>query len=187
MRNCFVWKLKYRELGIFSFLRDVSDDDNNRNEDKKRKKEQLKLTPPTPAQVTMRLRAFYDDACFTVAAQDAFLSGFAAEVAHALNIKVELVIDLNAFHTEKHNEMEVCHQVSITDLRESSLPAAPLVVSPSVSPRTMKLFCEVGRRVGGVEPRPPPMKAFSHAGFLVPAISIAPTSMLSTYVYIAAT
>ncbi|CAB1108211.1 unnamed protein product [Ectocarpus sp. CCAP 1310/34] len=57
--------------------------------------------------VTMRLRAFYDDACFTVAAQDAFLSGFAAEVAHALNIKVELVIDLNAFHTDKHNEMEV--------------------------------------------------------------------------------
>lgn len=56
----------------------------------------------------MRLRAFYDDACFTVAAQDAFLSGFAAEVAHALNIKVELVIDLNAFHTDKHNEMEVC-------------------------------------------------------------------------------
>lgn len=55
----------------------------------------------------MRLRAFYDDACFTVAAQDAFLSGFAAEVAHALNIKVELVIDLNAFHTDKHNEMEV--------------------------------------------------------------------------------
>lgn len=58
-------------------------------------------------QVKMRLRAFYDDACFTVAAQDAFLSGFAAEVAHALNIKVELVIDLNAFHTNKHNEMEV--------------------------------------------------------------------------------
>lgn len=55
----------------------------------------------------MRLRAVYDDACFTVAAQDAFLSGFAAEVAHALNIKVELVIDLNAFHTDKHNEMEV--------------------------------------------------------------------------------
>lgn len=55
----------------------------------------------------MRLRAFYDDACFTVAAQDAFLSGFAAEVAHALNIKVDLVIDLNAFHTDKHNEMEV--------------------------------------------------------------------------------
>ena len=55
----------------------------------------------------MRLRAFYDDACFTVAAQDAFLSGFAAEVAHALNIKVELVIDLNAFLTDKHNEMEV--------------------------------------------------------------------------------
>lgn len=58
----------------------------------------------------MRLRAFYDDACFTVAAQDAFLSGFAAEVAHALNIKVELVIDLNAFHTDKHNEMEVRHE-----------------------------------------------------------------------------
>ena len=55
----------------------------------------------------MRLRAFYDDACFTVAAQDAFLAGFAAEVAHALNIKMELIIDLNAFHTDKHNEMEV--------------------------------------------------------------------------------
>lgn len=61
-------------------------------------------------QVTMRLRAFYNDACFTVAAQDAFLSGFAAEVAHALNIKVELVIDLNAFRTDKHNEIEVCHE-----------------------------------------------------------------------------
>ena len=58
-------------------------------------------------QVKMRLRAFYDDACFTVAAQDAFLAGFAAEVAHALNIKMELIIDLNAFHTDKHNEMEV--------------------------------------------------------------------------------
>lgn len=55
----------------------------------------------------MRLRAFYDDACFTVDAQDAFLSGFAAEVAHALNIDVGLVLDLNAFRTEKHNEMEV--------------------------------------------------------------------------------
>lgn len=58
-------------------------------------------------QVSMRLRAFYDDACFTVDAQDAFLSGFAAEVAHALNIDVGLVLDLNAFRTEKHNEMEV--------------------------------------------------------------------------------
>lgn len=55
----------------------------------------------------MRLRAFYDDACFTAAAQDAFLKGFAAEVANALNIKVELVVDLNAIRTEKHNEMEV--------------------------------------------------------------------------------
>lgn len=55
----------------------------------------------------MRLRAFYDDACFTVAAQDAFLSGFAAEVAHALNINWELVIDLNVLRTNKHNEMEV--------------------------------------------------------------------------------
>lgn len=58
-------------------------------------------------QVTMRLRAFFDDACFTVAAQDAFLSGFAAEVAHALNIDVGLVLDLNAFRAEKHNEMKV--------------------------------------------------------------------------------
>lgn len=55
----------------------------------------------------MRLRTFYDDACFTVAAQDAFLSGFAAEVAHALNIDVDLVLDLNAFRTGKHSEMEV--------------------------------------------------------------------------------
>ena len=56
----------------------------------------------------MRLRAFYDDACFTVAAQEAFLSGFAAEVAHALNIKWGLLIDLNVLRTDKHNEIEVC-------------------------------------------------------------------------------
>lgn len=78
----------------------------------------------------MRLRAFYDDACFTVAAQDAFLSGFAAEVAHALNIKVELVIDLNALHTEKQNEMEVGTYVNRSNLREISVLTVPLVATP---------------------------------------------------------
>lgn len=67
----------------------------------------------------MRLRAFYDDACFTVAAQEAFLSGFAAEVAHALNINRELVIDLNVLRTNKHNEMEVCEVASTGQGRTS--------------------------------------------------------------------
>ncbi|CAM9470397.1 unnamed protein product, partial [Phaeothamnion confervicola] len=57
--------------------------------------------------VSLRLRLYYDDVCFDVAAQDAFYAGFGLEVAQALLISLSRVHDVNATRTERSSQMEV--------------------------------------------------------------------------------